>query len=164
MSIIAMVMSIIVSIISLAYGYWQAGLGDPARWIILIGLVWLLAHWRRVYWFSSIALLLAIIAAGYGVWSEFSAVWMLLGALGALLGWDLSDFVQRLRFAAPTDDVQGMERRHLTRVVIVAILGGGLAYLSSFIQVRRLPFEVAVGLILFAALGLTRLVMRLRRY
>jgi hypothetical protein len=32
------------------------------------------------------------------------------------------------------------------------------------IQVRRLAFEVAVGLILLAAFGLTRLVMRLRRY
>jgi len=164
MSIIVMIISIIVSIISLAYEYWQAGLDDHAHWIVLIGVVWLLSHWRRLYWYSSVALLLAIIAAGYGVWSEFPAVWMLLGALGALLGWDLSDFVQRLRFAAPTDDIQGMERRHLTRVVIVAVLGGGLAYLSSFIQVWRLPFEVAVGLILLAVLGLTRLVMRLRKY
>ncbi|HKI52704.1 MAG TPA: hypothetical protein VJ987_01165 [Anaerolineales bacterium] len=164
MTIIAMIISIIVSMSSLAYGFWQEGYPDPVRWIVLIGIVWLLSHWRKLYWFSSIALFLAIIAAGFGVWSEFPAVWMLLGALGALLGWDLSDFLQRLRFAAPTDDVQGMERRHLTRVLIVAVLGGGLAYLSSFIQVRRLPFEVAVGLILFAALGLTRLVMRLRKY
>jgi hypothetical protein len=89
---------------------------------------------------------------------------MLLGALGGLLGWDLSDFAQRLRFAAPTDDIQGMERRHLARVGIVALLGGGLAYLSAVIQIRRLAFEVAVGLILLAALGVTRLVLRLRKY
>jgi hypothetical protein len=129
-----------------------------------ISIVWLLSHWRRLYWFSSIALFLAIIAAGYGVWNEFPTVWMLLGALGALLGWDLSDFSQRLRFAAPTDDVQTLERRHLARVVVVAVLGGALATLSVVIQIQRLAFEVAVGLILIAALGLTRLVMRLRKY
>jgi hypothetical protein len=91
-------------------------------------------------------------------------MWMLVGALGGLLGWDLSDFARRLRYAAPTDDVEGMERRHLARVGVVAGLGLGLAYLSAVIQVRRLAFEVAVGLILLAALGLTRLVMRLRRF
>jgi hypothetical protein len=32
------------------------------------------------------------------------------------------------------------------------------------IQIRRLAFEVAVGLILLAALGVTRLVLRLRKY
>lgn len=88
----------------------------------------------------------------------------MLGALGGLLSWDLSDFMQRLRFAAPTDDVDGMERRHLARVGIVAVVGGVLAYLSVVLQIRRLAFEVAVGLILLAALGVTRLVMRLRKY
>jgi len=164
MTIVAMVISIIVSTSALAYGFSQAGLADPARWIVLMGVVWLLAHWRKLYWFSSLALFLAIVAAGYGVWSEFPTVWMLLGALGALLGWDLSDFVQRLRFAAPTDDIQSMERRHLARVLVVAALGGALAALSVVIQIQRLAFEVAVGLILIAALGLTRLVMRLRKY
>lgn len=164
LTIVAFILSVVISTGSLAYAYFQAGLSDPARWIMLIGIVWLLAHWRKLYWFSSIALFLAIIAAGYGVWSEFPTEWMLLGALGGLLGWDLSDFAQRLRFAAPTDDIQGMERRHLARAGIVAALGGALAYLSVVIQVRRLAFEVAVGLILLAAVGLTGLVMRLRKY
>jgi len=164
MTVVAMTISILVGTSSLAYGFWQEGHPDPARWIVLIGIVWLLSHWRKLYWFSSVALLLAIVAAGYGVWSEFPTVWMLLGALGALLGWDLSDFAQRLRFAAPTDDVKDMEKRHLGRVAVVAVLGGALAALSVVIQVRRLAFEVAVGLILLAALGLTRLVMRLRKY
>jgi len=164
MTIVAFILSVVIGTGSLAYGYFQAGLTDPARWIVLIGIVWVLAHWRKYYWFSSAALLLAIIGAGFGVWNEFATVWMLLGALGSLLGWDLSDFAQRLRFAAPTDDIQGMERRHLARVGIVAVLGGVLAVLSAVIQIQRLAFEVAVGLILIAALGLTRLVIRLRRY
>ncbi len=164
MTIVAMVSSILTGVASLAYGYSQEGLADPALWFVYLGIVWLLAHWRRYYWFSSVALLLMVFAAAYGVWREFNAVWMILGALGGLLGWDLSDFARRLRYAAPTDDVADMERRHLARVGIVAALGLGLAYISTVVQFRRLAFEAAVGLILLAALGLTRLVMRLRRY
>ena len=161
---VAFIISVFVGTGSLAYAFSQAGYPDPARWIILIGIVWLLAHWRRLNWVSSIVLILAIIAAGFGVWNDFPTVWMLLGALGALFGWDLSDFAMRLRFAAPTDDIQDMERRHLARVGVVALLGGVLAALSIVIHIRRLAFEVAVGLILLAALGLTRMVMRLRKY
>jgi hypothetical protein len=159
-----MALSIIVGIASLAYGYSQAGYANYALWIVSMGIIWVLAYWRRIHWFSSVALLLMLFAAGFGVWLELPWMWMLVDALGGLLGWDLSDFARRLRYAAPTDDVEGMERRHLARVGVVAGLGLGLAYLSAVIQVRRLAFEVAVGLILLAALGLTRLVMRLRRF
>ncbi|HEX6268997.1 MAG TPA: hypothetical protein VFZ43_02075 [Anaerolineales bacterium] len=140
------------------------GLADFARWFLLLGVLWLTAHWRKWYWFSSVALLITIIAAAYGVWREFPIVWMLLGALGGLLGWDLSDFARRLSYAAPMDDIQGMERRHVERVGIVAALGFGIALLSVFVRINRLAFEVAVVLVLLAALGLTRLVIGLRKY
>jgi membrane protein YqaA with SNARE-associated domain len=81
---------------------------------------------------------------------------MLLGALGGLLGWDLSDFALRLRYAARRDDIKEMERRHLARVGVVAVLGIVLALFGTFIQTKRLAFEVAVGLILLAVLGLVR--------
>jgi len=164
LTLVAFFLGVILGTGSLAYGYAQAGYAAPTRWIVLMGIVWLLAHWRRLYWFSSVALFLAIFAAAFGVWHEFPATWMLFGALGGLLGWDLSDFARRLRYAAPTDDVVDMERRHLARVGMVTVLGGGLALLSLTLQVKRLAFEVAVGLILLAALGITRLVMRLRKY
>jgi hypothetical protein len=159
-----MILSIILGTGSLAYGYLQAGSTDTARWFLILGFIWLLAHWRKYYWFSSVALLIILFAAAYGVWNVFPTIWMLLGALGGLLGWDLSDFARRLSYAALTDDIAGMERLHLTRVGIVAALGFGLALLSLYIHIQRLAFEVAVGLVLLAALGLTRLVMGLRRY
>jgi len=126
--------------------------------------MWILAHLRKYYWFSALGLFLAIIAAAYGVWNSFTTIWMLLGALGGLLGWDLSDFARRLSYAAPTDDVVGMERRHLERAGIVAALGFGIALLSVYIHINRLAFEVAVGLVLLAAIGLSRLVLGLRKY
>ena len=164
MTIVAMIISILLGTASLAFGYSQAGLRSPALWCVLLGIVWILAHWRKVYWFSALGLFLSIIAAGYGVWHSFTTVWMLLGALGGLLGWDLSDFAMRLSYAAPADDVRGMERRHLERVGVVAVLGFGIAILSVVIHVNRLAFEVAVGLVLLAAIGLTRLVIGLRKY
>ncbi|HET9589634.1 MAG TPA: hypothetical protein VFO91_12685 [Anaerolineales bacterium] len=164
MTLIALVLSIILGTASLAIGYSQMGFADLVLWFPFLGVVWLAAHWRKWHWFSSAALLLMVIAAAYGVWREFPIVWMLLGALGGLLGWDLSDFARRLSYASPMDDTQSMERRHLERVGIVAALGFGIALLSVFIRINRLAFEVAVVLVLLAALGLTRLVIGLRKY
>jgi hypothetical protein len=163
MTIVALVFSVILGTSSLVIGYSQANFSDPVFWFILLGIGWLVSRWQRWHWFASIALFVMVAAAAYGVWNQFSTVWMILGALGALLGWDLSDFARRLNYAAPTDDIRGMERRHLERVGIVAVLGLGLALLSVYIHVQRLAFEVAVGLIILAALGLTRLVIGLRR-
>jgi hypothetical protein len=164
MTVIALIISIILGAGSLAIGYSQTGLRGFVLWFVLLGALWFAAHQRKWYWFSSVGMLITIIAAAYGVWREFPIVWMLLGALGGLLSWDLSDFARRLRYAAPMDDTQGMERRHLERVGIVAALGLGIALLSVFIRINRLAFEVAVGLVLLAALGLTRLVIGLRKY
>jgi hypothetical protein len=164
LTLIAFVLSVILGTGSLAVGFYQAGRFDPARWFFWLSIVWILAHWRKVYWISSLAFVLTLIGAAYGVWHEFRIMWMLLGALGGLLAWDLSDFAVRLSYASPRDDVHGMERRHLERAGIVAVLGFGLAWLSVVIRIERLPFEVAVGLVLLAALGLTRLVLGLRRY
>jgi hypothetical protein len=164
MTIIALVLSVLLGTASLAMGYSQGGASDYSRWFLLLAILWLATHFRKWYWFSSVALLLMIFAAAYGVWRQFPTVWMLLGAVGGLLGWDLSDFARRLSYASPMDDTRGMERRHLERVGIVAALGLGLAILSVVIRDERLAFEVAVGLVLLAALGLTRLVIGLRKY
>lgn len=164
LTFVALLVSIFLGTISLAIGYSQGGAVEYSRWFLLLALLWLVTHYRKWYWFSSIALLIIIVTAAYGVWREFPTVWMLLGAVGGLLAWDLSDFARRLSYAAPMDDTRGMERRHLERVAIVATLGVGLALLSVFIRVQRLAFEVAVGLVLLAALGLTRLVIGLRKY
>ena len=164
MTIIALLLSILLGTASLAIGYSQGGAANDSLWFLLLAVIWLITHFRKWYWFSSIALLLIVFGAASGVWREFPTVWMLLGALGGLLGWDLSDFARRLSYASPMDDTRGMERLHLERAGIVAALGFGLAILSLIVRVERLAFEVAVALVLLAALGLTRLVIGLRKY
>ena len=163
MTLIALILSIILGAGSLTFGYSQTGFAGFAGWFVLLGILWLAAQWRKYYWFSSLALVIIIVAAAYGVWHGFPTVWMLLGVLGGLLGWDLSDFARRLSYASPMDDTRGLERRHLERVGIVTALGFGLALLSLIVHIHRLAFEVAVGLVLLAALGLTRLVWGLRK-
>ena len=163
MTIIALVLSILIGTASLAMGYGQAGAVGLSRWFLLLAVIWLIAQFRKWYWFSSIALIIAVSAAAYGVWHEFPTVWMLLGAVGGLLGWDLSDFTRRLSYASPEDDINTMERRLLERVGIVAAIGEGLALLSVYVRIHRLAFEVAVALLLLATLGLTRLVVGLRK-
>ncbi len=156
-------MSILLGNISLAIGYGQAGLlairpGSSC---------WPPSGFLRTFGSGtgspSIALLVMIVAAAYGVWLGYPTVWMVLGGVGGLIGWDLSDFSRRLGYAAPMDDTRTMERRHLERVGIVAALGLGLALLSIVLRFERLAFEVAVGLLILAVLGLTRLVIGLRK-
>lgn len=163
MTIIALVLSILLGTASLAMGYGQAGEADISRWFFVLAALWLFSQFRKWDWFSSIALVITVVAAAYGVWRDLPTVWMILGAVGGLLGWDLSDFARRLRAASPMDDIQTMERRHLERAGIVAALGVGLSLLSVYLKIHRLAFEVAVGLLLLAALGLTRLVIGLRK-
>jgi hypothetical protein len=164
MTVIALVLSILVGAVSLATGYGQAGMTVYSRWFLVLAVVWLFMQYRKWYWFSSVALLIIVVGAAYGVWREFPTVWMLLGAVGGLVGWDLSDFARRLSSASPMDDTQTLERRHLERVGIVAAVGVGLALISLYVRIHRLAFEVAVGLLLLAALGLTRLVIGLRKF
>jgi len=163
MTLIALILSILLGNASLAIGYGQGGAAGDSRWFLLLAALWILAIYRKWYWFASIGLLAMIVAAAYGVWQGYPTVWMVLGAVGGLLGWDLSDFARRLNYASPMDDTRTMERRHLERAGIVAALGLGLALLSIFLRFERLAFEVAVGLLLLAVLGLTRLVIGLRK-
>jgi len=161
MTIIAMVVSIFLGIGSLVWGYFDGGLTDPARWLVLTGAAWLIAEWRRQRWFASLGLFVIIIAAAYGLWIQLSSGWMVTGAVSGLLAWDLSDFARRLGYAAPTDDVAGMERRHLARAGVVAVIGAAIALIATFVHVR-IPFEVAVVFVLLVAGGITRLVVKLR--
>jgi len=161
-SVITMIVSIVVGTAALVWGYSSAGLDSPARWLAVAGAAWLLAQWRRVHWVGSIILLAFVAAAAVGLWIGLPLSLMTLGAVGGLLGWDLADFTRRLHFASATDDLRGMELRHLARVAIVSAIGLGIAGITAIVRVK-IPFELAVILVLLAAIGLTRLVAWLQR-
>lgn len=162
MTRMAMVFSILVAAGSLAWGYSISEFPEVSTWLLAAGAIWLLGEWRRFRWSAPLILLIFISSAGFGLWFGLPASLMVVGAVAGLLGWDLSSFAERLRFAAPSDDLRGLEMRHLGRVAIVAALGLLLAGISAIIKVR-IPFEVAVALSLLGTIGLTRLVFWIQR-
>lgn len=162
MSAIIMIISIAAAAGSLAWSYTAQGLEPVARWLLVTGVLWLLAHWQRWYWVGSLGLLAFVVAAAVGLWMGLPPWMMVVAAVGALIGWDMGSFIRRMRFASPRDDLRGLEARHLARVGIVAVLGGAIAAISVFVKVR-IPFELAVLLALVGTLGLTRLALWLQR-
>jgi hypothetical protein len=158
----ALVISIVFSIGSLAWGYAQAGFNPIARWLLIFGMAWLFSQWRRWWWFSSVGLIVTILIAALGLSLDLIPGWMFSGGIFALVAWDLTDYRRRIRFAALDDDERGMERRHLSRLTFLVL--SGLA-LSSIAMLLRLQFtlEWAILLVFVVLLGLTQLVAWLRR-
>jgi hypothetical protein len=159
---IAFVLSVVICVGALAWGYGTQGHSELVRWFFLFGVLWLFAKWRGWKWAYPLALLIVIGFAAYGLWINISFSWMMFAAVGGLLAWDLTDFSERLGYAAPSDDVRGMERRHLARVGIVAVLCGLLGFITFIVRIQ-LPSEVVAGLVVLAVLGLTRLMIKLRK-
>jgi hypothetical protein len=161
MSYFAFVTSVLMGIGSLSYAYAGRGLDQVARGLLILGALWLFAGRQRWVWFATIALVISVTLAGIGLWFGISTGWMITGALGALLAWDLTDFMRRLRFAPLMDDLRALERRHLTRLTIVTLIGVSLASVAMLVRVE-FTFEWIMLLTLVAVLGVTQLVTWLR--
>jgi hypothetical protein len=162
LTFLAQIASIVLGVASLAWAFDSQGLSAPARWLMIFGLGWLLAAWRRWTWFAPLGLFVLVAVAALGLWIGLPFGWMIAGALGGLFAWDLSDFARRLRGAAPDDDRGGLERRHLTRITLVALAGLGMASVAMAVRLQ-FTFEWALLLAVVTALGLLQLVNWLRR-
>ena len=147
---------------SLAFAYNNAGVEIFARWLLVFGGLWLFAVWRRWSWTSSVGIFVLVGLAGYGLWINLSPGWMITGTLGGLFAWDLTEFMRCLWVAPRSEDLPGLERRHLARLTIVALIGMGLASIAMLVRLE-FTFEWVVLLTLIAALGITQLVSWLRR-
>jgi hypothetical protein len=162
-TLIALLLSIALGTGSLAWGYRLVGLTDFVRWIILFGVIWLVAVWQRWRWFATVGLILGFTAAALGLWFlNFSPGWMLAGAIGGLLAWDLTSFRERLRFVASDEERLAMEGRHLVRIVVLALFGFLLASLAMAIKLQ-FNFQWAVLLAVVAILGVIQLLLWFRR-
>jgi hypothetical protein len=162
MSYFAFVIGVLMGVGSLSYAYAGRGFEQVARVLLVLGVVWLFTGRQRWVWFSTIALVILVALAGFGVWIQLSPGWMIAGSLGGLVAWDLTEFMRRLRFAPLRDDVRDLERRHLTRLTIVVLIGTVLASIAMLVRLE-FTFEWIVLLTLVAALGITQLVSWLRR-
>ncbi len=123
MILVAFVLSVVFSVTFLAWGYFEAGYENLAKYIFAFGVLWLISHWRRWKWFSSLALLVSLFLSIFGLWFDFSLVWMFGGAIFAFVAWDLNQFQEKLSLLPDREDKNGMMRRHLIRIGILALVG-----------------------------------------
>lgn len=162
-ALIALLLSIVLGIGSLAWGYLQVGLPDFARWIVFAGVLWLIAVWQRWRWFATVGLIFSFAAAALGLWFlNFTPGWMFAGAIGGLLAWDLTFFRERLRFVASDEERQGMEGRHLVRIAALSLIGFLLASVAMAVKFQ-FNFQWAVLLAVVAILGVIQLIAWFRK-
>ena len=159
MTLFALLFSIVFGIGSLAFGCHLAGLTLFVRWIIYFGILWLIAVWQRWRWFAYIGIAFNLLAAALGLWLlNFSPGWMFAGAIGGLLAFDLTLFWDRVRFMDSSEERRGLERRHLVRISLLAMLGMTLASLAMLIKLQ-FNFEWMLLLALVVAFGMVQLVI-----
>jgi hypothetical protein len=159
---IALFSSMVLSVGSLYWGYVRAGLEMPSRWILIIGIIWLLSQWWHWTGFSSVILFVYVSFAAFGLILGLDFGWMLAGSVFALFAWDMSEFRRRLRFAAVDDDLPGMERRHIARLTLLVFGGLLLVTVALYIQVK-FTFEWGMLLAVVTMLGLIQLINWFRR-
>ncbi|MCC7117696.1 MAG: hypothetical protein IT310_04155 [Anaerolineales bacterium] len=162
MSALALLISIILSVGSMIWGYAHAGWEVVAGWVFIFGLVWLVAIWQRWHWFSTLALLAFVLLSAFGVVLDLEFSWMLAGSIFALCAWDMTDFRRRLQVIAQDEDTRGLERRHIARLSLLTLTGLLLVSAALYTQLQ-FTFEWGVFLIFVTALGLTQLTAWLRK-
>jgi len=162
MTLIALLSSIVISCISLAWGFAQHGFTSFSVWILILGVGWLLAIWQDWNWYSSVALFMATIVSAIGLWFGLIPGWMFASGIFALFAWDMTDFRQRLRVMAKDDNSRGMELRHLARISLLAFIGLFLASIAMLVRVQ-FTFEWGALLVIVTLLGLGQLLGWLKK-
>jgi hypothetical protein len=162
MTLIALLSSIVICSASLAWGFALRGFTSVSIWILILGAGWLVAIWQEWKWYSSVALFVATVASAFGLWFNFVPGWMFAGGIFALFAWDMTDFRSRLRLMTRDNDTRGLERRHLLRISLLALLGLFLASITMLVRVQ-FTFEWIALLVIVILLGLGQLVGWLRR-
>jgi hypothetical protein len=147
----------ILSVGLLATGYFLLGLVWPAVGLLVFGILWIVGlalHWD---WVPPLGLFAAFGAAALGLFFDPSPVFFIPAALCAFLAWDLAGFHSRLHLASPEDDTAALEKRHLSRLVVLVLAGGGLSTFALTLKMRP-SFEWVVILMFFTIWGIGRMV------
>lgn len=154
----------------LAAPAWAAGgYNGVAVATALLGLAWIFAETRRVRAAAYLGFFLAAVGAAAGEWQHLPPVLLLLSLGLALAAWDLSDFSRRLDVPSgggvlPELEARGqLERRHLGWLALILLTGLVLSTFALQVRSVRFKFEVAAGLALLGAWGVTQLILRLRK-
>ena len=126
--------------------------------VALSGIFWLVGQNRNWSWVSHPPFILLSLITGRIMFAEVAPEWGLVILILLLCAWDLEYFIRRLNRRQKIINQSGIERRHLRRLFMVAILGfvsGGLIFNSQFeinlIWITILSISAALGLHFFLA-------------
>lgn len=151
---VALIASIVLAASALILAYALGALWLPAAAILLLGAAWIVGQqlsWRGGAW-PMMGLFVVVAAAG--AWLELNPILLVVGLIAALSAWDLDGFARQLRRVDAVEQEQGLQRRHLRRLLLVDGLGLLLAVLALNLEID-LSFGVALILGLIALLGLS---------
>lgn len=153
----ALIFILLIGVGSVAWGFYNGGYLNFAFAILGVGILWGWSIWRRWNWFSGIGLIAFTVAAAAGLWLNLFFGWMLIGGVCGLLVYDLSAFVNRIRYSVPGEDTQRLKRSHLTRLGLLVVL---IVIFSSVAMLWQsaFSFEGAIFLGLAGVWGVSILV------
>lgn len=134
MILISLVICIIISTGSFAWGYSLAGYAEIVRWMLAFGVLWLAALSFKRRWVFAPTVLLALGFAAFGIWFKLIPGWMFSGAVFALFAWDLIEFQKRIKLLPSREDISGRTRRHLLRLSFLALGGILIAFLLGWFR------------------------------
>ncbi len=106
----------------LVAAYFLGGLDWVALGVLGFGIVWTIGLALRWSWIPSLAFFASYLSAAVGFLLDLSPFYLIPAAVFALLAWDLTGFVDRLRLASPGDDISSLEKRHLVRLLPLALI------------------------------------------
>jgi len=136
------------------------GAASNAAWVlaaapIALGALWLVGVVRGWDWMGAFSFVSLMSLAALGMWLRIAPMLMLVGAVAALIAWDLDGLGRRMRSARRVEGGATLVRAHLQRLAAVAGLGLLLGGIALGIHIR-LSFGWALVLGLLAILGLSR--------
>jgi hypothetical protein len=135
------------------------------RWLealLIVGaaVLALAGQWRGWRHAASLAFVVFVVAAALGMSLGLGKGQSLLAVAGSLCMWDLAHYSLRLRAMPGSND--SLDRRHLSRLLIVAAIGVAVGMLATGLRIK-IGIGAALALGLLAVVGLSQAIRYVRR-
>jgi len=118
--------------------------------------------WKHGWsWYASVSILIGVTINAICAWLDYPPFLVIISTIFILLTWDLSHYVDFLNQAAPSDQVDRMERTHIKNIIGFLFIVTIFSILSITIQLQT-SFIIAVILVFLSIAGLLQLIHWLR--
>ncbi len=141
----------------LVIAYFLAGLNWLAIGVLAFGIVWTIGLVLRWSWIPPLAFFASYLSAAAGFLLDLSPFYLIPAAVFALLAWDLTGFYDRLRLASPEDDLSLLEKRHLVRLLPLALIGVSFSAVALALHLKS-SLEWMIVLVFFSVWAIGKVV------